>query len=100
MTKATSSISEQRLSLCAILDDDLVLTSTEDMQRYCTDWHGDVTSGAVAVIRPRSVADVQAAMKACRELGLAIVPQGGNTGLVLGGTPDEPDHQVVDIDET
>jgi FAD/FMN-containing dehydrogenase len=95
MTKATGSISEQRLSLCAILGDDLVLTSTEDVQRYCTDWHGDVTSGAVAVIRPRSVADVQAAMKACRELGLAIVPQGGNTGLVLGGTPDEPDNQVV-----
>ncbi|SFB16798.1 FAD/FMN-containing dehydrogenase [Rhizobium sp. NFR07] len=95
MTKAPGSIAEQRLSLCAILGDDLVLTKAEDMQRYCMDWHGDVTSDAVAVIRPRSTADVQAAVKACRELGLAIVPQGGNTGLVLGGTPDEPQQQVV-----
>lgn len=95
MTKAPGSIAEQRLSLCAILGDDLVLTKAEDMLRYCMDWHGDVTSGAVAVIRPRSTADVQAAIKACRELGLSIVPQGGNTGLVLGGTPDEPEQQVV-----
>jgi FAD/FMN-containing dehydrogenase len=38
---------------------------------------------------------VQAAVKACRDLGLKIVPQGGNTGLVLGGIPDEPERQVV-----
>jgi FAD/FMN-containing dehydrogenase len=95
MNDARGSIAEQRLSLCAALGDDLVLTETGDMLRYCRDWHGDVTSGAVAVIRPRSTEDVQAAVKACRELGLSIVPQGGNTGLVLGGTPDEPERQVV-----
>ncbi|MNH93619.1 putative FAD-linked oxidoreductase [compost metagenome] len=95
MTDLSGSIAEQRLSLCAILGEDLVLTNSADMLQYCRDWHGDVTSGAIAVIRPRSTADVQAAVKACRDLGLKIVPQGGNTGLVLGGIPDEPERQVV-----
>ncbi|AYD02495.1 FAD-binding oxidoreductase [Neorhizobium sp. NCHU2750] len=95
MTDTTGSIAGQRLALRAVLGEDLVLTNAEDMLRYCRDWHGDVTSSAVAVIRPRSTADVQAAIKACRELGLKIVPQGGNTGLVLGGIPDEEDRQVV-----
>ncbi|MBO0140046.1 FAD-binding oxidoreductase [Agrobacterium sp. Ap1] len=95
MTDLSGSIAEQRLSLCAILGEDLVLTNSADMLQYCRDWHGDVTSAAVAVIRPRSTEDVQAAVKACRDLGLKIVPQGGNTGLVLGGIPDEPERQVV-----
>lgn len=95
MTDLSGSIAEQRLSLCAVLGEDLVLTNSEDMLQYCRDWHGDVTSGAIAVIRPRSTADVQAAVRACRDLGLKIVPQGGNTGLVLGGIPDEPERQVV-----
>jgi FAD/FMN-containing dehydrogenase len=41
------------------------------------------------------VEDVAATVRLCAELGLAIVPQGGNTGLVLGGVPDAPDHQIV-----
>ncbi|WP_296105889.1 FAD-binding oxidoreductase [uncultured Agrobacterium sp.] len=86
---------ELQASLTASLGDELVLTDTTDMVRYCRDWHGDVSSGAVAIIRPRNVEDVAAAVRLCAELGLAIVPQGGNTGLVLGGVPDAPDRQVV-----
>jgi FAD/FMN-containing dehydrogenase len=81
-------------ALRARLGDDLVLSGC-DVERYCRDWHGDVATGAVAVIRPRSTADVSAAVKAIAELGLTIVPQGGNTGLVLGATPDDPAGQVV-----
>jgi FAD/FMN-containing dehydrogenase len=88
-------VAEHRLALQSMLGDDLVLTDVDAMIRYCRDWHGDVTSGAVAVLRPRSTEDVAAAVRACRQLGLAIVPQGGNTGLVLGALPDAPDHQVV-----
>jgi len=65
------------------------------MLPYCRDWHGDVTSNAVAVLRPRSTEQVAQAVKLCRELGLSIVPQGGNTGLVLGATPDADANQVV-----
>lgn len=86
---------EFQASLTASLGDELVLTDATDMVRYCRDWHGDVSSGAVAVIRPRNVEDVAVAVRLCAELGLAIVPQGGNTGLVLGGVPDAPDRQIV-----
>jgi FAD/FMN-containing dehydrogenase len=76
------------------LGDDLVLTGV-DLARYCRDWHGDATSDAVAILRPRSTQDVSACIKAVTSLGLTIVPQGGNTGLVLGAMPDAPEHQVV-----
>lgn len=81
---------ELRLALRQMLGEDIVLSETEEMLRFCRDWHGDVTTGTVAVIRPRSTQQVAAAVKACRELGLSIVPQGGNTGLVLGAIPDAP----------
>lgn len=81
-------------ALESLLGADLVLSGPE-VERYCRDWHGDVTSSAVAVIRPRSTADVSAAVQAISGLGLSIVPQGGNTGLVLGATPDDPARQVV-----
>lgn len=73
---------------------DLVLTGAE-VQRYCRDWHGDMTTGAVAVVRPRTTEEVALAVRTIGTLGLAIVPQGGNTGLVHGATPDNPDRQVV-----
>ena len=81
--------------LMSRLGEDMVLTEPADVARYCRDWHGDVNSSAVAVLRPRSTEDVAEAVRCCRALGLSIVPQGGNTGLVLGATPDQPDHQVV-----
>ncbi|MDQ1187340.1 FAD-binding oxidoreductase [Agrobacterium larrymoorei] len=86
---------ELQASLKAGLGEGLVLTDAAEMVRYCRDWHGDVSSSAVAVIRPRHVEDVAATVRLCAELGLAIVPQGGNTGLVLGGVPDAPDRQIV-----
>jgi len=95
MADAVSGTESLREKLKAVLGEGLLLTAQEDMQRYCSDWHGDVKSSAVAVIRPRSTEDVSAAVRACAELGLAIIPQGGNTGLVLGGTPDDPARQVV-----
>ncbi|WP_062208961.1 FAD-binding oxidoreductase [Aureimonas sp. AU12] len=74
---------------------DAVLTEPDDIARYCRDWHGDVTTGAVAVLRPNSTGAVSEAVRLCARLGLAIVPQGGNTGLVLGGIPDDAGRQVV-----
>lgn len=91
----TTQATELQQALMSALGADLVLVDTQDMARYCSDWHGDVQSGAIAVIRPRNVEDVSQAVKTCAALGLAIIPQGGNTGLVLGATPDNPAAQVV-----
>ncbi len=64
-----------------------VETRAEVCERYLSDWHGDQTGAAIAVLRPADTAGVSAAVTACRDLGVAIVPQGGNTGLVLGAVP-------------
>lgn len=73
---------------------EIVLTG-DAVRPYCRDWHGDVQTDAVAVLRPRATAEVQECVRAAAGLGLAIVPQGGNTGLVLAGLPDSPARQVV-----
>ena len=54
-------------------------------------WHGK----ALAVVRPGSTAEVAAVVRACVASGTAIVPQGGNTGLVGGGVPDGSGAQVL-----
>ena len=82
-------------SLRKALANDVVMTQPDEMLRFCRDWHGDVTSSAVAVLRPRSTEEVAAAVRACRDLNLSIVPQGGNTGLALGAIPDAPERQVI-----
>lgn len=93
--RAARVVEDLQCALIAALGADIVMVDQHDTQRYCRDWHGDVTSNAVAVLRPRSTQGVSDAVRACRQLGIAIVPQGGNTGLVLGGIPDRPESQVV-----
>ncbi|HEX2148108.1 MAG TPA: FAD-binding oxidoreductase [Pseudorhizobium sp.] len=94
-SEVSPSVGEWRMTLREKLGDDIVISERDQMIPYCRDWHGDVTSDAVAVLRPRSTEQVADAVRLCRELGLAIVPQGGNTGLVLGGIPDDGQNQVV-----
>ena len=72
-----------------------MLTEPAEIAPYCRDWAGDVQGEAFAVLRPGSTAEVSRAVRVCRDLGLSIVPQGGNTGLVLGAIPDRPERQVV-----
>ena len=51
------------------------------------DWTGQHGGACRAVVRPGSTAEVAAVLVACGEAGAAVVPQGGNTGLVGGGVP-------------
>lgn len=90
---------EPRAEIVRILRDrlgeDAGLWDDERIAPYCRDWHGDVENGAVAVLRPRSTEEVSQMVRVCAELGLPIVPQGGNTGLVLGAFPDDAERQIV-----
>jgi len=47
------------------------------------------------VVRPGSTEEVAAVVRACAEHRTSIVPQGGNTGLVVGSVPDDSGQQVV-----
>ena len=73
--------------LHAILGDRGLLTAPEDMRPYLTDWRGTLTGNAAAVARPASTEEVAAVVKLCAAHAIAIVPQGGNTGLMGGATP-------------
>lgn len=68
---------------------------TEDLQAFEEDWRKRARGKALAVVRPAGTAEVAAVVKACAAAGTAIVPQGGNTGLVGGSTPDASGTQVV-----
>jgi len=54
---------------------------------YTTDWTGRFVGRSPAVVQPGSIAEVAAIVDVCRRHGVAIVPQGGNTGLVGGSVP-------------
>jgi FAD/FMN-containing dehydrogenase len=64
-----------------------VLTGRDVMAGYVTDWTGRYRGSAACVVRPASAAEVAEVIQACARRGAAIVPQGGNTGLVGGGVP-------------
>src|SRR5690606_1825820 len=93
-SSAIASVTDLQAALVQRLGAASVITDATDQERYCRDWHGDVTTGTVAVLRPDSTQAVAEAVRVCADLGLAVVPQGGNTGLVLGAIPDDPQHQV------
>src|SRR5882757_8716446 len=65
------------------------------MAKYLGDWSGDYRGSALAVLRPGSVGEVQALVRLCSKLGLAIIPQGGNTGLVSGAIDSKEAGLVV-----
>jgi FAD/FMN-containing dehydrogenase len=71
-----------------------VLLAPDDLSRYELSpnrLHGR----AAAVIRPRTVEDVRAALRVCRDHRLNVVPQGANSGLVGAALPDETGSQAV-----
>ena len=72
-----------------------VITDPLDMAPFLTDWRGRFTGAAVAVLRPGSTAEVADLVKQCNRFKVPIVPQGGNTGLVLGSVPDASGAAVV-----
>jgi FAD/FMN-containing dehydrogenase len=67
---------------------------------YCTDWTGHLGGLALAVVRPADASEVAAVLSACVRHGVAVIPQGGNTGLVQGGVPDRDTSAPVIIIST
>ncbi|MGK2949095.1 MAG: FAD-binding oxidoreductase [Acidimicrobiales bacterium] len=64
-----------------------VVTDPGLVAPHVTDWTRRWTGTTPAVVRPGSIDEVEAVVAAARRHGVALVPQGGNTGLVAGATP-------------
>jgi FAD/FMN-containing dehydrogenase len=73
--------------LTALVGVDHVVVDADIRAGYEVDWTGRFHGRAAAVVRPGSVEEVAAVVGWCAERGIALVAQGGNTGLVGGGTP-------------
>lgn len=72
------------------------LTRDADLlQPWLTDWRGRFTGRALAMASPASTEDVSALMKLCARHGVPVVPQGGNSGMSGGATPDESGHALL-----
>ncbi|MFU8874245.1 FAD-binding oxidoreductase [Micromonospora sp. SL4-19] len=72
-----------------------LITDPDQMAGYLTDWRNAYAGAAAAVVRPGTTDEVAAAVARCHAAGVAIVPQGGNTGLCGGAVPDASGRQVV-----
>jgi FAD/FMN-containing dehydrogenase len=64
-----------------------VLTDADLRASYEMDWSRRFHGAAAAVVRPATVAEVAAVLRACSAAAAAVIPQGGNTGLVGGSVP-------------
>ena len=75
--------------------DDHVLTDPGLTRSFGTDWTRRWSATPLAVVRPADADQVAAVVAACAGQRVPIVPQGGNTGLVGGSVPGEPNQAVV-----
>ncbi len=64
-----------------------VLSAEDVREPYETDWTGRFRGTAALVVRPADTGEVAEVVRVCADAGVAMVPQGGNTGLVGGSVP-------------
>src|SRR5690554_6124791 len=74
-------------ALADALGEAAVVADEAAKAQWLTDWRGRYRGQALAVVFPQDTGGVAEAVRLCAHAGVAIVPQGGNTGLCGGATP-------------
>jgi FAD/FMN-containing dehydrogenase len=72
-----------------------VYTDPAETKPYFTDWRRQYAAAAQCVVRPGSTEEVARIVALCAREGTAVVPQGGNTGLVGGSVPTGVQPEIV-----
>ena len=72
-----------------------IIEDATDIAPYCKSWRDDWQGAVPAVLRPGSTEEVAAIVRICAEAGVAIVPQGGNTGLTGASQPHADLSEVI-----
>ena len=67
----------------------------DDLVPWLTDWRGRYTGAAAALLSPASSQEVAAIVKLASQHRIALVPQGGNSGMVAGATPDNSGNALL-----
>ena len=70
-------------------------TDEETLEPHLTEWRQSVRGNTPIMISPASTGEVSQVVQACAAAGVAIVPQGGNTGMCAGAIPDDSGEQVI-----
>ncbi len=70
-------------------------TTPDDLAQWVTDWRGRYTGRALALASPASTQEVSALMRLCADARVPIVPQGGNSGMAGGATPDDSGTAII-----
>ncbi len=81
--------------LIHVVGEEGVILNPAEQEFYVNDWLGKSHGRTVAVVRPRNTAEVSAIMRLCHQSQTPVVPQGGNTGMSGGATPDMSGAQVI-----
>ncbi len=87
--------SEITQALHAIVGDKGLVTDTALLKFHNADWFGAARGRAAAVVKPATTAEVAAIVAFCNANNLKMVPQGGLTGLMGGGSPVHDDDEVL-----
>ncbi len=88
----TEPIIEELIKICGAK---YVLHDDDSMAAFLTDWRGDYHGAAAAVIQPATSAEVAAIVSLANRRNTPIVPQGGNTSLCGGATPDDSGTAII-----
>ena len=78
-----------------LLGDAGLLTASSDTAPYAQDWRGLYHGRPLAVARPATTAELATLVRHCAAHNIAMVPQGGNTGMCGGATPSPSGQQLV-----
>ncbi len=81
--------------LAVVVGEKRVLVEPDEIFAYTQEPRGSFRGRALAVVKPGNVDEVSRVLALCNESGTGVVPQGGNTGLVGGQTPDASGTQIV-----
>jgi FAD/FMN-containing dehydrogenase len=87
VTDSTVRDDELSAAMTAVVGPSHVLTDAGLMDQYVVDWSRRFRGPARLVVRPGSTEEVAAVLRVCRDHGVPVIAQGGNTGLVGGSVP-------------
>ena len=84
---APSNIADLIGKLGAALGPKGVSTDPHEIEPHVRDWRGRWKGSTPVLVKPGSREEAARAMALCAEYGVAVTPQGGNSGMVNGGVP-------------
>ena len=79
----------------ALLGPKSLTSAPDDLSPWLVDWRGRYSGRALALASPASTAEVSALVKLCAKHEVPIVPQGGNSGMAGGATPDDSGEAIL-----